>query len=385
MSIRKRMVQGRPRWDARWEADGRWHSRTFDRREDAEAHERRIRDQLRLGAFAQVEPSRQVLDDWLAEWWTRYAVAFAPRTRRQRRGVIEKWIVPYIGRVRLADLGPGRVGDWRAEILAAGCPPIQANKALKALSAALGRAVRERRLPFNPCSLVDPLPELTARPKALTPSEVEGIRAALPTLRDRVLVSVMGYAGLRPSEALALGPQHLLGGVLLVERQVEEDGSLGVPKSGRARTVELIAPLIEDLERLRRAPAEKGPLLFWSRGSRRPEGGPLELHNWRNRVWRPACADAGVVAVPYDLRHTFASLRLHEGRSLPWLSVQMGHGSAKVTLDRYAHLYESARLAPSTPMDEAVRSARRQLAAIEGCHEAAIDGPDASVDAIRMP
>jgi len=43
----------------------------------------------------------------------------------------------------------------------------------------------------------------------------------------------------------------------------------------------------------------------------------LNFRNWRARVWRPACERAEVRAVPYDGRHTYASLLIHEGRSLP--------------------------------------------------------------------
>ncbi len=38
----------------------------------------------------------------------------------------------------------------------------------------------------------------------LQPAEVESIRANVPSARDRALVSVLAYAGLRPEEALAL-------------------------------------------------------------------------------------------------------------------------------------------------------------------------------------
>jgi integrase len=39
--------------------------------------------------------------------------------------------------------------------------------------------------------------------------------------------------------------------------------------------------------------------------------------NWRKRAFDRACAAAGVQgATPYALRHSFASLLLHEGRSV---------------------------------------------------------------------
>ncbi len=39
---------------------------------------------------------------------------------------------------------------------------------------------------------------------------------------------------------------------------------------------------------------------------------------------------------PYDLRHSFASLLLHEGRSAIYVARQLGHG-AGLTMSTYGH------------------------------------------------
>ncbi len=48
-------------------------------------------------------------------------------------------------------------------------------------------------------------------------------------------------------------------------------------------------------------------------------------------------------AVPYDLRHTFVSLLIHEGRSVPYVATMAGH-SPRVCLERYAHVFAEAQL-----------------------------------------
>jgi integrase len=38
---------------------------------------------------------------------------------------------------------------------------------------------------------------------------------------------------------------------------------------------------------------------------------------WHRDAWRPACITAGLQGVrPYDLRHSFVSLLIHEGRTV---------------------------------------------------------------------
>src|SRR6476646_2579485 len=83
----------------------------------------------------------------------------------------------------------------------------------------------------------------------------------------------------------------------------------------------------------------------YSKRARLPnrDGGYLDLHAWRRRVRRPACAAVGVKASPYSGRHSYASLLIHEGRSLPFVSASMGHSSPTTTLEHYIHAFEAAR------------------------------------------
>lgn len=68
--------------------------------------------------------------------------------------------------------------------------------------------------------------------------------------------------------------------------------------------------------------------------------------NWRKRSWAPACRKAGLLggARPDDLRHSFASPLLAEGKQPLYVAAQLGH-SLRMLIDIYAHLiaeYEQA-------------------------------------------
>jgi integrase len=76
-------------------------------------------------------------------------------------------------------------------------------------------------------------------------------------------------------------------------------------------------------------------------------------------VWRPALKRAGVpYQRPYDLRHSFASLLLHEGRSVIYVARQLGHG-AQLTMRTYGHVMEELDEAPRLSAEDAIRAARR--------------------------
>ena len=61
-------------------------------------------------------------------------------------------------------------------------------------------------------------------------------------------------------------------------------------------------------------------------------------------------------ARPYDLRHSFASLLLHEGRSI-YVARQLGHG-ADLTLKVYGHVIQELEDAPGQSADDAISAAR---------------------------
>lgn len=74
-----------------------------------------------------------------------------------------------------------------------------------------------------------------------------------------------------------------------------------------------------------------------------PEGGYIDLHNWRRRIWRPAQARARIDPPRriYDLRHTFATDALRAGVGVFELSRFMG--TSLISIDRtYGHLARDA-------------------------------------------
>lgn len=69
-------------------------------------------------------------------------------------------------------------------------------------------------------------------------------------------------------------------------------------------------------------------------------------------------------ARPYDLRHSFASLLLHEGRSVIYVARQLGHG-AGLTLTTYGHVIDELDDAPQQDAETTILAARGSSAAPE--------------------
>ncbi len=166
----------------------------------------------------------------------------------------------------------------------------------------------------------------------------------------------MGYAGLRPGEALALTKADIGKRSVSITKAVSL-GEVGATKTKVDRVVPLLAPLAEDLAHI-----PDGLVVPRSDGEVWRDH---DWRNWRKREWRPACERVGISGVrPYDLRHGFASLMLGEGRNPIEVASMMGHG-VQVLFSTYAH--EIAELRGAAPMSAEDRIATaRELVAREG-------------------
>ncbi len=176
-------------------------------------------------------------------------------------------------------------------------------------------------------------------------------------MATQTLVSVLAYLGLRPQEALALDWFHVRERTVVIE-QTNVDGEL-MPgqKTGRpARTPEIIGPLRSDLVTWRlRSGNPAGGLVFPNY-----EGAPWRQHdwlNWNRRVWTPVARELGIHEPPYTLRHSYASLRMREGLSIPEIAEDLGH-SQIMTLETYSHEMRELKGAPPLTAAERVRQAR---------------------------
>ena len=157
--------------------------------------------------------------------------------------------------------------------------------------------------------------------------------------RDATLISVLAYGGLRPGEALGLRWGDVRERTLLIERAVSL-GEVGDTKTRAHRTVRMLTPLAQDLREWRLASGrpDDRALVFPGRDGK-PWTQPA-YQSWRRRAFKRALTAAGVEhARVYSLRHSFASLLLHEGRREHYVARQLGH-DPRLTVSTYGHVID---------------------------------------------
>ncbi|MGH2368519.1 MAG: site-specific integrase, partial [Chloroflexota bacterium] len=138
-----------------------------------------------------------------------------------------------------------------------------------------------------------------------------------------LLFAVLAKTGLRPSEALALRGEDVEGTRVRVERALVR-GQLKATKTEQARWVDLPDGLARNLPRgagqCFTTPA--GSLLDPSKVGKAFRACLKKAHLGHHRL--------------YDLRHTYACLRLAAGAPITYVAQQMGHATPATTLRHYA-------------------------------------------------
>jgi integrase len=384
MSIERVQRDGGVVWRVRWRDGDRNRSKVLGRKKDAATFDAEIKRRKRTGEFSAVDSGKQTLAEFAEEWWRVHAVPnLSRRTREVYASLWDLHVLPRIGSLQLRELNVETAQRFAADLAVAGVGPASRRKTLALVGAVLQRAVEWGRIPSNPMRAVrkpPARPERRVRP--IPPATVEAMRALLLAdgrQRDAALVCVLAYAGLRPGEALALRWRDVRERTLLIEKALA-DGETKPTKTGQLRAVHLLKPLKDDLDLWRLTSTSTDDDLVF----RTATGRPFREHDWRNwrhRVYEPVAEAVGLEGSgPYDLRHSFVSLLIHEGRSVVEVAAQAGHAPT-MTLSTYAHVIAELDGAERVPAGTQILAARRDHVPVAYLAEPPEPKPDHEIPA----
>jgi integrase len=258
-----------------------------------------------------------------------------PRSAGEDRALIRDYILPALGRLKVADIKRADVEQLHRTITKAG-KPIRANRVLACLRTMFARAMGWQMRADNPARGGRDGVQMNAedgRERFLSEAEIARLSEVLARHSERTTVALIGFlmmTGARFGEAAnATWDQFDLEQGIWVRPSSHT-------KQKRKHAMPLSAPataLISELQ------AEAtGPYVFPSPKT----GRPLVT---TKTAWARICRDAELEGVRiHDLRHSFASVLAGSGASLQLIGSLLGHTQVTTTM-RYAHLADDARRA----------------------------------------
>jgi integrase len=263
--------------------------------------------------------------EWLVKRYMASAhyVCLAETTQRSRgsfyRGVCKK--SGHIDFRRITKKKIQEAMDARAKT------PYAANNFLVAMSVLFDWAVKNEFVTDNPCQKVTPIKVKSAGYHTWTMEEVEQYRARHPLgTRQRLAVDLLLFTGLRISDAILAGRQHVRDGVLTIT-------------TGKTGTV-VSVPIFPELRRSIDA-TKTGTLTFLVGARGRPFTSSFTFGAW----FRKACDDAGLThCTAHGLRKAGATIAANSGATVHELMAMFGWSRSSMA-EIYTKKADRARLA----------------------------------------
>jgi integrase len=317
---------------------------TFDRPKDAEEAEYEAKRRLRLGE--RVTRREEITFADLTKRWQAKLVSVRPSTVQDYDKALRR-LRPLIGSKTVSSLTRRDV-DGVITSLSAHYAASTVRKTVVVMKMVLRMGVDHNyidKLPIGGSRLV--LPKVRKRSfQPLSRLQVDTLVASAPDYW-RPLYLVLLSTGVRRAEALGImtSDLDLEAGVLHVRHQLVKRQLVDLKTDAAYRKVPLPMRTVIALRRhLLVRPDNELDLVFPT-----PEGKPVEPSNFYARVWIPTREKAGLPDLRiHDCRHHVASLLLSQGRSVKYVQTVLGHATASVLLDIYAHV---------TPGEQAIASA----------------------------
>lgn len=344
----------------RWYPPAGWSQRAIDRElckvaadferrcqagEVLSRSEQHVREAEARRAAAKVQTLKQYSEGVFMPAKT---VSISENSRSSFQGMLEKWVYPALGDLKLPDITPANISALLLSMQAQGKAHATVVKCYTILNSLFKMAFLSDTIPKNPMHKVErPKPRKDEsrhdEVEAYTVDEVRHILACLDKepLKWRVLVRLLIDTGIRRGECCGLqwkdvdfqGNSVTISGNLCYTPQ--KGVYLDTPKNGRSRTVDVDPDIMSLLRALRSEQAAQAisSYVFTQDGSPEPMHPQSPTRYMKKFSQRYNVPDLH----PHKLRHTFASIAITSGADVASVSEKLGHSDKAVTLRMYTH------------------------------------------------
>lgn len=303
-------------------------------------------DPLEMRQSANKAPT---MDDLFQEYDRQNLPKLAKRSAADIRSMFRKEILPTLGKKKVQDVTYSDCNAIHQRISLD--RPVRANRVLEVLRRSLNLAIKWGWIENNPASGVEKNQE-EPRIRSLSKIEIHRLLSALeehPQKTSCDAITFMLLTGCRRGEALNA-----------TWEQFSDD--LRVWTKPAATTKQ---------RRLHRVPISRAAIKILSQRKQNLALSPQEQSDYVfaaisgnaltdvKRTWSSVKAKAGLRNVRlHDLRHTFASLLVSQGQSLPTIGAMLGHTQPQTTA-RYAHLFDDPLAAAADLVGNSIFSERQ--------------------------
>lgn len=257
-------------------------------------------------------------------------------TIKEYNYIVNKYLINYFGNIQIDKIKRNDVQIMQSDLLENNHIEL-AHKCIRFMRTICNEAIADDLLTKNPCLNIKE-PKLIHKEKEILTKEqdkllLESNHKYAPFFR------ILRYTGMRREEitALTLDDINLKSKTISINKAVSfatNQPKLKDTKNKKARTIPILDIIYDDfIVSIDKAKEKKSKYLF----TKQTDNKMLTQESIRCMT-DSFCKDIGFTFTPHQLRHSYCTMLYYSGIKIKEAQNLMGHSSAKMVYDLYAHL-----------------------------------------------
>lgn len=332
-----------------WTGKTRWTTkRGFDGKKKAAKYEREFKR-------SNNESSNITLAELMKAYLADCKIRIRESTYINKKIALDRYVIPYLGDVKLLDLSPARLRKWQTMLLSTKRKDDEiiqkstANSIQRNFTAMLNFAVKYYGLPKNPLSIIGGIGSGNSSMNFWEESEFKQAMKYVKNEEYKTTFYVLFFSGMRVGElkALELSDISFATNKISISKSYSPiSGKITEPKTPNSvRTIVMPDDVMNMLEgyivKLSVTPSPLFPRTGKTLGN--------QLNNMAD--------SAGIKRIRvHDLRHSHVSYLIHHNIPITAISKRVGHKNPYITLKTYSHMYKESDSDISKIMNKTLKS-----------------------------
>lgn len=273
------------------------------------------------------------------QFFREQSVGWRQGTRDWTRSILDAHLKPKFGHLLLTEITREMALEFRVELsekrTRAGTPALKP-KSINTIMRILTAIMTEASLRYHFSNPMTRIKRLKGQKRDIFPFNLDEVKSIIQAVRPdyRPYMEVAFFTGMRPGELHGLKWEYVdFNRRQILVRETFTKGRMEYTKTdGSQREIQMSEVVYQALLRQRQGTGQFSDYVFCTR-----DGTPLHAKNFAERVWYPLLRHLNLRRrVPYQTRHTCATLWLGAGENPEWIARQLGHTTTEMLFRVYS-------------------------------------------------
>lgn len=284
----------------------------------------------------QISNNKILFKDYAEKWLKLNSSGKSEATIKEYKYIINKYLVEYFGTMQIDKVKRDDIKSLQSDLLDKNHSEL-AHKCIRFMKTMCNDAIADDYLIKNPCLNIKE-PKLIHKEKEILTAEQDKLLLSSQH-RYAPFFRILRYTGMRREEitALTLNDIDLKNKTITINKAVSfatNQPKIKETKNKKSRNVPILDLIYDDVKHsINLAKENNSKYLF----TKQTDNKMLTQEAIRCMT-NSFCKDIGFTFTPHQLRHSYCTMLYYSGIKIKETQNLMGHSSAKMVYDLYAHL-----------------------------------------------